>query len=440
MPPRAPLIRQLVGLGITLAAVAVFSAFTLRQISGLRELQTNIVERNRRDTLQLIRIQSDLNFLGLAIREMSENGDPYPLIARQPRLEQFRSDLDDAIRQEAALAPATRPEGQQALLKGSFDRFWSAADRLWQLAAEGREREARQLLRTRLSAELATMTSTVSRLLVQNDEAEAAAARGIENIYLRVERNIYIFVAAVLLAIAATGAYVFRFNRRMFQTLAELSENRRELAGHVISLQEDLFQTLARELHDDFGQVLTALGAMLQRVKKKLPPGSPVLTDLQETGEIAQGMLERVRGLSQMLHPPILDDYGLEKSIEWYIGQFQKQTGMLVAYEKMGTAPWIAGRIAIHVYRILQEALNNVLRHARTGTAQVRVRYSPEWVELVVEDHGAGMPSPLKPGGIGLIAMRERAGLMNGTIEFTAPPEGGTRVTLRVPIKSGEKV
>jgi signal transduction histidine kinase len=427
-----------VGLGITLATVAVFSAFTLRQISGLRELQTGIVERNRRDTLRLIRIQSDLNYLGLAIREMEEDSATYPLIARRAQLERFRSDLEDAIREESRLAPPSRDAGQQALLTGSFDRFWVAADNMWKLAAAGREREARQLLRTRLGAELAAMSGVVGRLLVQNDEAEAEAARGIELIYTRVERNLYLFVFAVLLAIAATGAYVIRFNRRMFQTLAELSEKRRELAGQVITVQEDLFQTLARELHDDLGQVLTALGAMLQRVSRKLPEDSPVRADVQETREIAQGMLERVRGMSQMLHPPILDDYGLEKSIEWYLGQFEKQTGLSVVYEKMGTAPWIADRIAIHVYRILQEALNNVVRHARTGSAQVRVRYAPDSLELVVEDHGAGMPPELKPGGVGLIAMRERAALMHGTIEFSAPPEGGTRVTLRVPLETGE--
>jgi signal transduction histidine kinase len=439
MNSRAPAVRQLAGLGVALAAVALYSGYTHWQLEGLRGIQTGVIDRNRRSSLQLIRIQSNLNELGLAFRDMEQDAvGPYPLTAYQPQFERLRADLEDALAQEAALAPATRNPGQQRMLRATCSRFWDETARLWPLAAEGRLNDARALIRTRLDAERAAMAAAVARLLVQNNEAEAAAQAEIGAIYSRVQRNLYLLLAAVLAAIAATSLYVIRLNRRFVQQLEDLSEQRRALAGQVISVQEELFRTLARELHDEFGQVLTAMGVMLQRAAKRLPPDEPARQDLQEVREIANQTLEKVRAMSQMLHPPVLDDYGLERSIEWYTDKYAKQTGLTIHYEKIGIGPWIGDQIAIHMYRILQEALNNVVRHSGSREAWVRVKYEPRRMELAVEDHGKGMPPQPGASGIGLIAMRERAGMLRGSISFSTPPEGGTRVTVTIPLNGGE--
>lgn len=437
MAGRTPLVPQLFGLAVTLAAVVTYFGFTFDQVRGLQRLQSEIVDRNRRDSLQLIRIQNDLYQIGLTLREAAESGDKYPLTGYHAPLQALRVDLDDAIAQEHGLAPNSRTGDQQNLLEASLRRFWDEMDRMWMLTFAGQEGEARTLVRTRLNSERGTLNSTVARLLVENSDAASTGERAIAEIYHRVEINLYWFLAAVLVTISATGASVIRFNRRIFERLAAVSEERKELAGKVIAVQEEVFRTLARELHDDFGQVLTALGAMLQRAKKRIPEDSPAREDLKEIREVAATTLERVRLMSQMLHPPVLDDYGLEKSIEWYIQQFQKQSGLDVHYEKIGNGPRIGDQVAIHVYRILQEALNNVVKHAKVSEVWVRAEYSLAELRLVVEDHGVGMPGSLPRRGIGLISMRERAGLLSGAIEFSGPAGGGVRITLTVPVQSG---
>lgn len=432
---RSPAPRQLVGLGITLAAVAGFSWYALFQIRGLERLQTEIVDRGRRDSLQLIRVQNDLSQLGLTLREMVEGSGPYGLAAYRPQFRRLRTDLEDALALEGQLAPATRTPQQQQLLWKTVERFWEDADRLLAMAERGRDAEVRKLIPTELEGHRATLSSVVTRLLVQNGEAEAAATQQIQEIYAGVKRNIYLFLAAVLITIALTGLFVIRANRRIFDRMAALSEQRRVLAGKVITVQEDTFRQLAREIHDEFGQVLTAVGMMLLRAEKKVPAEeSGVKEQLREVRAIANQTLERARTMSQMLHPPVLDDYGLEKSVEWYIGQFQKQTGVVVHYEKTGQAPFIGDAVAIHVYRVLQEALNNVVRHARTQEAWVRASYYPQQLMLEIEDHGPGLPVTTSTSGMGLIGMRERAELLHGTIEFLRPPSGGARVALRVPL------
>jgi signal transduction histidine kinase len=437
MAGRAALVPQLFGLGVTLAAVAVYFGFTFDQVRGLQRLQTEIVDRNRRDSLQLIRIQNDLYQIGLTLREATESGDQYPLTGYHAAMQVLRVDLDEAITQEHGLAPNSRTRDQQDLLEASLRRFWDEMDGMWMRASGGQEGEARTLVRTRLNSERGTLNSTVDRLLVENSDAGSAGERAISGIYRRVETNLYWFIAAVLITISATGASVIRFSRRIFERLEAVSDERKELAGKLITVQEEVFRTLARELHDDFGQVLTALGAMLQRAKRRIPEDSPAQSDLKEIREVTATTLERVRLMSQMLHPPVLDDHGLEKSIEWYVKQFQKQSGLDVHYEKIGNGPWIGDEVAIHVYRILQEALNNVLRHAKTPEVWVKAEYTPSQLHLVVEDHGVGMPGSQPRRGIGLISMRERAGMLGGMLEFATPAAGGVRVTLLVPLQSG---
>jgi signal transduction histidine kinase len=294
-------------------------------------------------------------------------------------------------------------------------------------------------IRTSLEAQQSALTNAVARALVDNNIAEQQAAAQIQGIYERVERQIYYFLAAVLAAISLTSLYTIRSNRMLFDRLAVLSSHRSELARKLITVQEEVFHSLSRELHDEFGQILTAIGAMLSRAEKKggLPPDSPFRTEVAEVREVAQATIEKIRSLSQVLHPTVLDDGGLEKTIDWYVPTFQKQTGIAVRYEKTGTIPAVSDRVAINVYRVLQEALNNLAKHSGVQTAWVRVRYAPDRLELEVEDHGAGIPErngAATGQGTGLVAMRERAELLHGTIEFLRPGDNGTLVRLKIPL------
>jgi signal transduction histidine kinase len=242
-----------------------------------------------------------------------------------------------------------------------------------------------------------------------------------------------VFLAATLGAILLTGFSMIRWNRRLFARMAELSERRSELAQKLIATQESTLRYISRELHDEFGQILTAMGAMLGRAGAHAPEGSPLRTDLQEVRQIAQDTLDRVRSLSQALHPVMLDEAGLESTLDWYIPTVERQTGIAISYEKEGAPFAVDAGAAVQIYRVLQEGLNNVARHSGAKQAWVRLRFLPSELELEVEDHGGGFNGqPVKPG-IGLVAMRERSELMGGRIVFSIPTAGGTLLRLTAP-------
>lgn len=420
--------------------VLAYSWYISGHISGLRRLQTELTDRNRRESLQLLRIQNDLHQLGLAMRDMLDSSGPYPLNAWSSQFERIRADLDAALAQQREIAAARRAlsagsaAGQNDYLEGSVAQFWDAVDRMFALARAGREDEARTQIRLSLQARQASLSTAVARLLVKNNENEAAVAQQVQEIYSRVQRQVYWFLAAILVAIAATSLYLIRSNRRLFAELAALSNERREIAQKLLETREATLREIARELHDEFGQLLTAMGSMLSRASKHLPEESPIRQELREVADIAQSALDNVRGLSQTLHPSILEELGLESTIDWYLSTFEKQFGIEVSYQRQGAPVAVDEQIGIHVYRVLQEALGNVARHSGAKRASVRLRSPGDTLELEVEDHGTGFASDRSRRGLGLVAMRERAELLGGTVEFTHPPHGGTLVRLRVPL------
>src|SRR5438477_11286284 len=226
MSPSSPTRPLLVGLAITLLAVAVFSWYALSQIQVVRGLQTHTIDRNRQDSLQLLRIQNNFHSLALAMRDMVEESEPYPLDSWKIQFDRIRFDLEDALNIEARITPASRRPDQQKQFAVSLLQFWNSANQMFALARAGKEDEARQLIRTSLESQQASLTSTVARLLVLNNETEQQAAMTVQRIYDGVERRIYWFVVAVLIAISAISLQVIRTNRIMVGRMAALSDQR----------------------------------------------------------------------------------------------------------------------------------------------------------------------------------------------------------------------
>jgi signal transduction histidine kinase len=408
------------------------------QLAGLRKLQSDMVDRGRKDSLQLLRLQNDLNTVALAMRDMLDAGEPYPLIAWSAQFERVRGDLESGLRLEEQYAEVHRTPEQRAYLSQQLSQFWDAVDRMFALARDGKDNEARDQIRLSLQARQAALSTAVSRLLVENNEAEEQAGVRIAKIYDGVQRQLYIFLTAALIAIALTSLYLIRANRQIFARLAILSEQRSDLAQKLIATQESTLRHISRELHDEFGQVLTAIGSLLSRVEKQVPQGAPLRDDLQEVREIAQSTLNNIRTLSQALHPVLLDEQGLESTLDWYIPTVERQTGLKLHYEKSGLAFPLDGNAGVQVYRVLQEALNNVKRHAGAQEAWVRLEFQNDSICLEVEDHGRGFAPEAGHQGIGLVGMRERAELVGGTLQVLGREGGGTIVRLVVPTEKVE--
>jgi PAS domain S-box-containing protein len=213
-------------------------------------------------------------------------------------------------------------------------------------------------------------------------------------------------------------------------------EEREALSRRLVSVQEEERRTIARELHDEIGQILTGLRLMLEWTSQKTG------LELAEIKDLAAQISERVKDLSLNLRPPMLDDLGLVPTLLWHFERYRAQTGIHVRFHHRGVgAPRQPGAGEITVFRIVQEALTNVARHA--GVAEVTVEL---WAEsgsmwLRVEDAGRGFdPAALGALSSGLSGMRERALLTGGSLAIESRPGEGTRLLARLPLVAADTV
>ena len=226
-----------------------------------------------------------------------------------------------------------------------------------------------------------------------------------------------------------TSLFLIRSNRRLFAQLATLSDQRRELAQQLIAdarvdAARDLARAARRVRPDPDRDGLDARPRRTQA-----PEGSPLRADLREIGEIAQAALDNVRGLSQSLHPSILEELGLDSTIDWYLSTVERQLGIDRALRARGRRRRARRHDSgIHVYRVLQEALNNVARirgvQRGLGSAPAANADAPRARASKIMAR-ASAPTPRgarrdASAGSGWSTMRERAGLVGGTLELAA--------------------
>ena len=433
--PRSPWRTLAVGVVLAVCTIAAVGAYTYTEIRRLRDEQTAISERNRKDSLQLLRIQNNLASLAVLMRDMADRTEPYPLHGWQPAFERVQRDLAEATRLEQSLAPAVREPAQQARLIHSVDSYWSDVEKMFALSRSDEE-AARRIVQSSLIPQQRAMDGLVSQFLIVNNQVQEDAARANRDVYDRVGREILLLVVGLLIVTASVGTWIVVSNRRAFQDVADVSAQLRTLSWRMLRVQEDVQRSLSRELHDDFGQIVTAIGTLLGRARRQIPAGGALGTELEQVRVIAQQALDRIRNRSQWLHPGVLDDFGLERALESCVEQYQRQTGIRTHLTSSGPVDAVRQDCAIHVYRIAQEALSNAARHSGSAVAWVRITCAGDRLELEVEDRGKGMPEGAArretDRGMGLVSMRERAELIGGELQVRRPAEGGTTVYLRV--------
>lgn len=214
----------------------------------------------------------------------------------------------------------------------------------------------------------------------------------------------------------------------------------RRLSDSIIAGQEKERAAVARELHDEFGQVLTALGLDAAWIRDRLKAADPAASQqAQAMCSVIDKAIDAVRGIATRLRPGALDNLGLVDALDWYIRDFEKRSRIRCFYHP-GGEPRITDKAATAVYRIVQEALTNVARHSGASRVDVLLRVEEGALLLSVEDDGRGFdPKRLDESkGLGVIGMRERASLVGGTLSIGPGPGGGIRIELRIPLAAAE--
>jgi signal transduction histidine kinase len=214
---------------------------------------------------------------------------------------------------------------------------------------------------------------------------------------------------------------------------AELrAAERRETLRRVVDAQEHERRRIARELHDETGQALTSVLLGLRLIEERTSPD--VRAAVSELRETIASAIQELRALAVELRPKALDDFGLEAAIERLAETCARRTGIAIDVHVAGLQERLPGDVETALYRIVQESLTNVAKHAGAATASVTVHRLPGSVTAVVEDDGRGFDPTAVTPGLGLGSMLERAELVSGTVRIESRPDGGTTIAVEVPL------
>lgn len=225
------------------------------------------------------------------------------------------------------------------------------------------------------------------------------------------------------------------------EELRKSNEQLRDLYRRLQSAREEERTRIAREIHDEFGQTLTALKIDLAWIKKRLPDEQVMVSQKIESMSKTIGMaISSIKKLSADLRPGILDDFGLIAAIEWQAEEFEARTGTICNLSLDVGGIEINEDISTAVFRILQETLTNIMRHADAKRVELQLMVEGGELVFTVHDNGKGIAEPdmAAPRSFGLLGIRERAAALGGKVDITSSPNRGTTVSARIPLQSME--
>ncbi len=213
------------------------------------------------------------------------------------------------------------------------------------------------------------------------------------------------------------------------------------LSARLINAQDEERARIARELHDDLGQQIAALSIGISNLRRQIPSEfSGVRVQAEQVREKLVQLAESIRRVSHDLHPAVLQYGTLDVALRAYCSEFGALAGIEVLFRSYGSFEGVPPATALCAYRVTQEALQNVAKHANTNEAEVVLKQYGETVMLTISDQGTGMDLSRNssPGGLGLTSIRERARLVNGTLEIESEPNRGTTLTMTLPIPTND--
>jgi signal transduction histidine kinase len=277
------------------------------------------------------------------------------------------------------------------------------------------------------------LVTAVANLAAANLEASGAKARKeTQRAQRRVRYSLVLLAVAVAVA-CASAVFTIHTVNKMFKQLRWQAAELAQLSSRSMSDQEANARRFSRELHDHFGQTLNAIEANLVAMQNK---GNYDAVRMEDCLALIKDAIDNVREVSQLLRPSILDDFGLDASLRWLAESFAERTGIEVKYHST-----FSGRLddetETQLFRIAQEALTNVSRHANATRVDMRLHDSDARLRLTITDNGRGFLAERTPRGLGLLGMRARARTACATLDIVASPGKGSTIRVELATNAG---
>jgi signal transduction histidine kinase len=416
------------GLGSLVVLIVVSMLATARTAQDIYAQLDQLNNHHRRVEESLRRLRSDVNLSGIFVRD-------YLLDVARERAPEYREQIAEFRRTNMASLAELRTliehDDQISSLQAKLEDYWQTFEPLFDWTT---------------SEKIVRSASFLRREVVPRREAALAIAREIEELNnanlaaqqqevarrqgaVREELRRMLW-QTVFLGLGVSMVVVWRL--RVLEKRSDQAEHQmRELSQQLVNAQEEERKHLSRELHDHVAQVLTGLRMELGRIERLSPAVAPVVGLCKS---LVDELFLTVRGLALGLRPSMLDDLGLQAALEWHVRDFMSRYAIKVDLNMAGDFDRLPESHRTCVYRVVQEALTNCVRHADAHHVVVTLTTADGELQLTVKDDGVGLNPSHRGRGLGLIGIEERVKELHGTAVISPADTGGTTVSVRLPL------
>jgi signal transduction histidine kinase len=426
---------------------------SLLLLMGFGALQTETLLRRIQDRSQaierrflerskmLIEIRTALYLSGTVFRDYVLDRDQSRSEAQLRRLDQLHREMDRRLEDyERGITPSEDVAFER--LKSEIEGYWRLLNPALSWSAERRETDGYPFLRdevfTRRTAvlDLANQVAALNERQLVLGQAEVAAL--FSGFRSRIRFTLLGIVGlGVCLALVA-GKRILHLEGEAAERFAQTEHARgelRDLSARLVEVQETERRSIARELHDEVGQSLSAVLIEVTNLNAALRTGEPeqVSRHANSIKALTEGCVRTVRNLSLLLRPSMLDDLGLLPALEWQAREVSRRTDLQVNIVDQGIPTALPDQYKTCIYRVVQEALHNAERHARAKSVTVTLGQERNRLHLTVEDDGRGF-DPERHKGLGLLGIEERATTLGGDFAVLSKPGEGTRLSISLPM------
>jgi signal transduction histidine kinase len=434
---RQPGLALVSGFGGLLVLMAAAEISALLIIGSLRASDAQLEHRFLARSRILEQIRSSIYLSGTVARDF--------LLAPEPGAHIQLADLNGLRRKtDSALDEYTKslePEEAGAFLslRSEIEAYWKVLNSTFSWTAAEREQYRYQFFYTELIPRRTSMLQIADRVGQLNEQALQRGDQQLAELFGRLQLWLIAMIAVTLVAGVGLAIYtsflILRLQNQLRRTLAENVEARaglRDLSAKLVRSQEDERRALSRELHDGAGQSFSAIRMEAENLLD-IHQRADLLPHLESIRNLAERGLSEARNMALLLRPSMLDDFGLVPALNWQAKETAKRTGLRVLVAAGVLPEDLPEEHKTCIYRIVQEALNNAVRHAQATTVQVAVQYKPLEIGLSIQDDGTGFDAR-RVRGLGLLGIEERVSRLGGSLTIESQPGRGTLLKINLPL------
>lgn len=431
-----------IGLGILIVLIAILGFGAVRRAGEIyREMQTAQdlylgTEAFRRYIVQ------DMYLADVLVRDYLLDPSPENAQEHRDQLQEIRNSLQQRL---DLLSERTRENESPELrrLQEEVEGYWESLNPIFEWTAQEKAQRSpgflrRQVLPRRDSVvSLAREMANINNQNLENERQRLQAAQQVLQRFLlrMIAFTVGLGILVALLTIYRVAVLEKRHEEQRKQ-IEETQNNLRRLSRRLVQAQEVERRALSRELHDEVGQTMTALGIELGNLESvRRTDFEGFRARLDDAKRLNSDAMRAIRDLAMGLRPSMLDDLGLQAALEWQGREFSRHTGVPASVHVDGLLDDLTDAHRTCIYRVVQEALTNCARHASASNVLVSIRSEHDGIVVVVQDDGAGFnPRVSARGGLGLIGIQERVQELDGKMRISSEPGNGTIIRVEIPV------